>query len=300
MSKILVFDLPVRVFHWLLAALFLGAFVIGTTVDDESSVFAVHALLGAGAGFLVLLRLVWGLVGTRHARFGSLSLGPRRLVRHLTGALAGRGEAGAGHNPATSWFMLLTFAVVLGLGLTGYRLGRGDESAEELHEALAWAGIALAGIHVAGIAWHLARRRENLAAAMVTGRKTAPREAAIRSARPVSALVLLALVAGFGAMLVSGFDARAGKLSLPLLPGAPLTIGEAGGDAGEGGEGGEGGAEAASLGNPYGVAPAGGGGEVDDQAHLTGPPDEDDDDGERDEASEANDYTDEGRASGDH
>ena len=99
MSKILVFDLPVRVFHWLLAALFLGAFVIGTTVDDESSVFAVHALLGAGAGFLVLLRLVWGLVGTRHARFGSLSPAflpaatKRRTVSSTTSWFARRSQS---------------------------------------------------------------------------------------------------------------------------------------------------------------------------------------------------------------
>ncbi|MBZ0145917.1 MAG: cytochrome b/b6 domain-containing protein [Rhodocyclaceae bacterium] len=234
MNKVLVFDLPMRMIHWLLAALFLGAFVIATTVDDESATFAVHAVLGAGAVALVLLRLVWALIGSRHARFGALALHPAALARYLADTLAGRGGREAGHNPATSWFMLLIFAVVLGLGVTGWRMGRGDESVEELHEILAWTGGALFLLHVAGVLWHLARQRENLVATMITGRREVAAHDAIPSARPGSALALLAVVGGLGAVLISGFDARAGRLTLPGL--GTLAIGEAGEAGAQGGE----------------------------------------------------------------
>jgi cytochrome b len=232
MKKVLIWDLPVRVVHWLLAASFLGAFAIATIGSDDSPTFPLHALLGLVAGFLVVLRLVWGFVGTRYARFAAFELRPAALARYLRGALARRAAGGgAGHNPATSWFVIALFVGLAGLGLTGLAMARGSETFEELHEVLAWSVLVLVAVHVAGVLVHVARTRENIVASMVVGTRAVPALAAIRSPRRGAALLLVALVAGFGALLASGYDAGARRVTLPLI-GTALTIGEAEGEEG--------------------------------------------------------------------
>lgn len=224
-TRVRIWDLPVRLFHWLLAATFLGAFAIATLGGDEGPLFGVHAVLGLIAAFLVLLRIVWGVAGSRWARFGSLDLRPASLGRYLAGALGRRGARKcAGHNPATSWFLLGTIALVAGLAVTGISMARGSEAAEEVHEVLAWSMLALAGLHVAGVAWHRVRRGENLAAGMVTGWKDAEPAAAIVSTRRWSAAAMLLLTGVWAATLAAGYDGARRSLRLPLL--GELRIGE--------------------------------------------------------------------------
>ncbi len=225
MKRILVWDLPVRLFHWLFAGAIVAAFVIGQTVDDESAAFAVHMLLGLVAGFMVALRVLWGVVGTRHARFADFSFRPSALLRYLKSTLSRSGERHTGHNPATSWAAIAMFALVLGLGATGLAMGAGVEAAEEAHEVLAWALIAVAGGHVAGVVWHTIRHRENIALGMVDGRKVGDEAQAIRSTRPIAAVVALALTGGVAGVLFQGYDAATGVVTLPL-GGAQLQLGE--------------------------------------------------------------------------
>lgn len=221
-------------FHWLLAASFLGAFGIAQLADDEGSLFPVHMLLGLVAVGMVGLRLVWGFVGTRYARFGSLALSPGALVAYLGDALRGRGERYAGHNPGASWASLAMFGFILGLGLTGIGMSRGIEVAEELHEVFAYGMLATVAAHLAGLALHALRHRENVVLSMVDGRKEAAPADAIPSARPVVGVGFLAVTVAWAGVLFTGFDAATGQLSLPGA-GPVLTLGE----AGEGGEGGE-------------------------------------------------------------
>lgn len=227
MKPVRIWDLVVRSFHWLLAAGFLSAFAIATLSSDDGALFPYHALLGLGLVFIVALRIVWGAIGSRWARFGALDLRLSSLFRYLRGAFGGgSSERAAGHNPATSWFVLASIAIVLGLGATGFMMARGNESVEELHEILAWSLLVLAGVHVAGIVWHRIRLRENLAVSMVTGYKSAQPEAAIASARPWSAVAFLVLTALWGSTLMAGYDRTTGRLALPLLA-APLQLTEA-------------------------------------------------------------------------
>jgi cytochrome b len=239
MNKILIWDLPVRMLHWLLAAAVLGAFALANLASDESVAFAWHAVLGLIAILLIGARLVWGAVGTRYARFSSFPFRPAALVKYLGGVFGRRPpETRAGHNPATSWFAAALFVGVAGLGVTGFLMGRGNEAVEEIHEALAWTVIGLVAVHVAGTLLHLVRTRENLVASMITGRKSGDAREAIPSARAGAAAVLLGLVAVPGALLVSGFDAASRQLTLPLA-GIVLTIGETeveGGGPGTAGE----------------------------------------------------------------
>ncbi len=224
-TRVRIWDLPVRIFHWLLAATFLAAFAIATLASDEGTLFGLHALFGLVAALLVLLRIGWGFAGTRWARFGSLDLRPASLIRYLGGVVGRRGGASSpGHNPATSWFLLATIALVPALAVTGISMARGSEIAEEVHEVLAWSMLALAGLHVAGVAWHRGRRGENLAVGMVTGWKNAEPDAAIASTRPWSAAAMLLLTGIWAAALAAGYDGARRSLRLPLL--GELRIGE--------------------------------------------------------------------------
>ena len=95
-SSTLVWDLPVRLFHWLLVACFAGAWL---TSDSEHWRLA-HVWFGYGMAGLVGLRLVWGLVGTQHARFASFVRGPRAALAYLRSLLGPRPQHYLGHNPA--------------------------------------------------------------------------------------------------------------------------------------------------------------------------------------------------------
>jgi cytochrome b len=226
MRRILVWDLPVRLFHWTLAGSFVTALAAATLADDESAAFALHMLLGGVMAFVVLLRLVWGLVGTRWARFRSFAVSPKALLAYVRGALAGGGPRYTGHNPGTSIAALLMFALVLGLGLTGVMMANGGgDGVEGVHEFLAWAMVAVIGAHVVGIAWHTLRHRENIALSMVDGRKEAAPSGAIRSARPWAALAFVGLTALWTAGLVGGYDGASGRVTLPVI-GQTLEVGE--------------------------------------------------------------------------
>jgi cytochrome b len=165
-----VWDPLVRLFHWSLAACILGTFLV-----EEGD--TAHRWLGYTALGLIGFRVLWGLVGSRHARFGDWVRGPRAVATYLRQRLAGRSQRRLGHNPAAAVMILLLMAWVSAVGVTGWMQTLdaywGAEWLEELHEFLAYGLLALVGVHVLAAiveSWHY---RENLIAAMVHGRKRA-------------------------------------------------------------------------------------------------------------------------------
>lgn len=236
-KRILVWDIPVRLFHWLLAASFVGAFGIANLVDDDSSLFALHMLLGGVMAFMVLLRVIWGFVGSRYARFRSFAFGPRALLDYLRGAFSGRGPRHTGHNPGSSYAVYAMLALALGLAVTGAGMSRWGETFEELHELMAWAMLAVVGAHVAGIVWHTLRHKENIALSMIDGRKQGEPEGAIGSSHALVAIAFLGLTGLWAGALVDGYDARSSQVTLPLI-GKIIQLGEdeKGGEHGKTGE----------------------------------------------------------------
>lgn len=224
--SILVWDLPTRLFHWLLAASVLGAFAIGKLIDDDQPTFAVHMLLGATAAFLVVLRVVWGLIGSRYARFGSFTFGPSAIVGYFRGLLTKDAKHFVGHNPGSSVAIFTMFALTVGAAATGALMSSGGETIEELHELLANTLIFVVVAHVAGVLLHTIRRRENLTASMIVGEKPGLEADAIPSSHPFVALLLAALTTAWTVGLANGYDARTGTVRLPLL-GTSVTVGEA-------------------------------------------------------------------------
>lgn len=210
--RVLVWDLPVRLLHFVLAVSVVAAAGLALACDDDHPLFVYHAWFGLLAGGALGLRLVIGLVGSRHARFASWNLGLRALGGYLLSLV--RGEPGrrlAGHNPAAAWVMLGLLALTAAAVVTGIAGG------EDLHEVAAYALLVLVGLHLAGLVWHTVRHRENIALAMVDGRKVAPPEAALRHASPWLGAAVALVLAGWCALLVRGFDPAAGTLRLPLL-----------------------------------------------------------------------------------
>ena len=192
----LIWDLPTRVFHWLLAACVIGAWL---TAESERSRM-LHLALGYSAGALVAWRVIWGFVGSRYARFTEFVRSPAAALSYLRGYIPAARAAGqtqthyVGHNPAGGWAVLALLAVValaVGTGWVTYQ----DDSAE-LWGGLAGNGImVLVGLHVAAVIATGLLHRENLARAMVNGYKRA------RSGDGIpGAFTLLGLVLGFAAV----------------------------------------------------------------------------------------------------
>lgn len=202
-QPILVWDLPTRLFHWLFAGSFAGAWL----TSESEGLAPLHVALGYTLMALVAFRLVWGLAGSRHARFASFMSGPAAALRYLQSLRAGTPEHHAGHNPAGALAiaaLLLLGAMTAGVGLA-LQVGLGGEGLEHLlketHEALASLMLGVVGVHLAGVALGSIAHRENLVRTMVTGRRLGRAADAIRSARPMSAFVLLAAVVGLWAWL---------------------------------------------------------------------------------------------------
>lgn len=230
MTRVLIWDLPTRLFHWLLAAGFLGTAGIAFLLEDEGPLFPWHAILGLTIAGMVVLRVVWGLVGTRHARFASFAFSPAAVVGYVKGALTGSGKRYAGHNPGSAWAILAILVLVLAQAVTGVLMARGDESLKELHELIAYATLAFVGLHLAGVIFHTVRHRENITASMIHGRKQTEPEQAIRSAQPVVALVFLALSGAWAGALAANYDSATQTTRIPIM-GTTLSLGEAEGEA---------------------------------------------------------------------
>ena len=236
MKRIMIYDLPTRFFHWIFAALFVIAFAIAKTVDDESLIFSFHMLAGLLLTFSVLLRIVWGVVGSEHARFSNFSLKPQQLFKYFQGVIGGDLTKWAGHNPASSWATLLMFFIALALGLTGYLMASGPENdfIKDIHELLANAFIVVVIAHVAGVLLHIVRHRDGLGLSMLNGQKTGvPEKSGISSQRPIVATLFIALIAVFGLNLYKNFDSKNRTLN---FFGSQLTLGENENESGDQGE----------------------------------------------------------------
>jgi len=194
-KKILVWDAPVRVFHWLVVLSFAGAYL---TAESERWRL-VHVSLGYTLGGLVAFRLVWGLLGTRHARFSSFVRGPAAVMRYLSSMVRGQPEHHVGHNPAGAvaivLLLLLSVATVVS-GWANYN-DLGGHWLEELHEVMANFMLIVVGGHVAGVVVSSRLHHENLVRAMVTGRKTGALRQGIRWSWWPLAWLLLVVVLGF-------------------------------------------------------------------------------------------------------
>lgn len=193
MDRVLVWDWPVRVGHWLLA----GAFALAWLTGDGETWRLVHVLAGGTAVGVITFRLVWGVCGTRHARFAGFVRGPTAVWDYLAALARGAAVHHAGHNAAGGWAILGLLTLGLATGACGWLIYQdiGGEWLEELHEGLAAGMLTLVAVHVAGVVVGSLAHRENLVRAMFSGYKRGRADEAIVGAKPLIALALLVWVA---------------------------------------------------------------------------------------------------------
>ena len=169
-ASVAVWDRFVRLCHWSLATGF-GANWLNEGGDPP------HRWIGYTAVALVLCRVVWGVIGSRHARFSDWVPSPARLRRYLGLLLRGREPRYLGHNPAAAVMMLALLAMLLALGVTGWLTTTdrffGEEWLEDLHRLLASIMLGMVALHVAAALFESWKHGENLILAMFTGRKRA-------------------------------------------------------------------------------------------------------------------------------
>ncbi len=209
----LVWDLPVRIFHWSLVVLVPACWV---TQEMGSRWMDLHMWLGYAVGALILFRLAWGFFGTRHARFCDFLSGPGQVLAYLRQWARGKDAAVTGHDPAGGWWVvllmgLLALQVASGMLNSDGALHAGPwhyavpeelaKTAGALHDDVFDLLMLAVSIHVAAVLAHLARPGIDLVTPMFTGRKPWARSG-IRGSRLPRALLLLAAAAGAIALLV--------------------------------------------------------------------------------------------------
>ena len=193
-KDILIWDVPVRVFHWMLVLNFTVAWL---TAEAEQWRL-VHVISGYTVGGLVTFRLLWGLFGTRHARFASFVRGPKAVLSYLADFMRGRHQPFAGHNPAggLAIMALLLFAVLTTLSGWAFQEELAGEWLEDVHETLANLMLALVLLHVAAVLVTSFMTGDHLVKAMWTGRKNSgsDSEGIRRTWRSLGILVLIAVM----------------------------------------------------------------------------------------------------------
>jgi cytochrome b len=193
MPKILVWDWPVRLGHWLMA----GAFIVAWLTSESETWRLVHVIAGSTVLAVALFRLPWGFIGTRYARFVDFVRGPLAVKDYLASLLRLEPEHHVGHNPAGGWAIVVLLVLAILSGLSGWAIYNdiGGDLFEEVHEGLTAAMLTVVFIHLAGVVSGSLLHGENLVRAMLTGHKQGSPEEAIPSARPLAAIVLLAWIA---------------------------------------------------------------------------------------------------------
>lgn len=164
-----VWDPMVRLFHWSLVI----AFAIAWLMADEWR--DVHEWSGYVVAGLICFRLFWGFFGSRFARFSHFVRGPGATLGYLNDIRRGTEARHLGHNPAGAAMILLLLLTLAGTALTGWLSTTdrfwGDPTMKMIHEYLANGVLGLVALHVAGVVLASLRHRENLVAAMLSGRK---------------------------------------------------------------------------------------------------------------------------------
>jgi cytochrome b len=225
MKSVLIWDLPTRLFHWLLSSGFIVAAAISLLLGEDSPLFPYHAIIGLIIALMVCLRVIWGVVGTRYARFGTFVFGPGAVIEYMKSTIARGGTRYIGHNPGSALAIFALLALVLALAVTGVMMGQGNEGVEDIHEILAWVAVGVVVVHVLGVALHTILHRENITASMIHGKKDAEPSDAIASSKPVIAVIFLAIAGAWAVGLIRNYNPSTKATTLPLI-GTVLQLGE--------------------------------------------------------------------------
>lgn len=178
MKRIKVWDPLVRVFHWCLVA---GIVADGLLIEEDSK---LHEQVGLTVLALIGIRLIWGVIGTRHARFSDFPPSVPAALGQVADMATGREGVHLGHTPLGALMIYNLLTTVAAIGVTGWmmttRMFWGSDMFEELHEGLVvWLTISVA-VHVAAVIFESRRTGVNLPRAMVSGYKDIPNDRTVQ------------------------------------------------------------------------------------------------------------------------
>ncbi len=180
-----VWDILVRVFHWSLVLFFVVAYV------TEGEWIVIHSYAGYTIFLLVTFRIVWGVIGSFHARFSNFVVSPKKALKYLKEELSGDAKHYLGHNPAGGLMIVALIISLLVTVITGASIiaTEGDgplattfiasfsgELLEEIHEFFTTVILLLVILHIGGVIFSSFLQEENLVKAMLTGKKIKKRE----------------------------------------------------------------------------------------------------------------------------
>lgn len=165
-----VWDILVRVFHWSLVVSFAAVWL---TSDDF---VWLHVILGYGVLALIGVRVIWGFVGGKYARFTNFVRSPATVLAYIKDMYDGRAARFSGHNPAGGAMIMVLLGALIVTGVSGWMSTTdaywGIRWVEILHTTSAAATIVLVAGHIAGVIYSSRAHGENLVKAMITGRKS--------------------------------------------------------------------------------------------------------------------------------
>lgn len=210
-ESVRVWDLPVRLFHWLIVILVAFSW---WSAEEGGVMLKYHMWSGYTVLTLLLFRLGWGVIGSRYARFADFVHGPRRVLATAGALFDRRPLPVAGHNPVGGWMVVVLLVCLLVQAATG--LFANDDLFNEgplyayvgkdwsdrltaIHHLNFTVLVSLIAVHVLAVAWHRLRKGERLVTAMVTGRKTLP--SGTEPAAPVAFWRVLVLIAASAAIV---------------------------------------------------------------------------------------------------
>lgn len=201
-TRILVWDVPTRIFHWGLVLCFVVAYL--TSESERWQLW--HVMAGYTFGALLLFRLVWGVVGSRYARFAQFVRGPARVLAYLRSLLTRNPEHYTGHNPAGAWAIVGILSLGFLTVLSGWAsFNDYGDWIGELHEGLVNALLLIIGIHIVGVFLSSVLHQENLVRAMVNGHKRGVAVEAIRYPQWIVGMLLVGAMLIFWWALLSGY-----------------------------------------------------------------------------------------------
>lgn len=218
-AEVRIWDLPLRLFHWLLAGAI--ATCLYTGLDGGFEEMDWHQRSGYLVLGLVVFRLAWGFLGTRHARFSSFLRGPGPVVAYARNLLTRSAAHAPGHNPLAGWTITTTLAVIAVQAGTGLfatddlfiegplaHLAEGELSStlNTIHGVGQWSVGSLVALHLSAILWHRFMLGEHIIRPMITGRgKGSTSDPGIGPERFGTAAVAAAVAAAIVTALVTGF-----------------------------------------------------------------------------------------------
>jgi len=194
-QRILIWDAPTRVFHWMQVISFIGAYL---TAESERY-RDIHLAFGYILLGLIVFRLLWGFIGTRYARFSSFLFGPSEITKYLISLFKRNPKHYLGHNPAGSVSVWLLLALGLFICVTGVMALQdgASEAVVEMHGISTNIMLVVISLHLLGVVMSSIMHHENLARSMITGFKFAEMDDGIKQSYNWLGLLMLAIAVVF-------------------------------------------------------------------------------------------------------